>query len=231
MKTRILATLATAGFACAAANVSAQELEFDTTFGVESEYVFRGVEIAGNSFQGSLNASYGDTYFGVWAHEAFDSVDRMTSEFDFYVGHGYALNDRFNADFGATVYHYPDFGSSDNTFETYFGLTMDAVAAPSLYVYYDFDLKNWTYEGALSHSFDIDESNAIVVGTAAGWVDTGRNMGDDYWYYNATVDFVHSFSDSMSASIGVRAGGNDDHRGFGGREHNVWAGASLSAGF
>lgn len=227
MNTKILATVATAGAIFASAQLSAQELEFSATAGFESEYVFRGVEIASESFQGSIDATFGDGYLGIWMNESFDDEDKGASEYDLYGGWGYAVNDTFTADFGATLYHYPD--ADDETFEVYVGASADVALAPSFYVYYDFDLETFTYEGSISKAFELNDKSSIELGGALGLVDPSE--GEGYAYYSVTADYVYSIADNMSASIGVRAAGNDSNVGPGGKEHNAWAGTSFSYSF
>lgn len=227
MNVKILATLATAGTLLSAANINAQELEVSTTAGIETEYIFRGVEIASESFQGSIDATYGDGYFGLWMNESLDDEDSGASEYDLYGGWAYAIDDTFTADFGGTLYHYPD--ADDETFEIYAGVSADVALAPSFYVFYDFDLEVFTYEGSISKSFALDDKNSIELGGAIGLVDP--DAGEGYSYYSVTADYVYSIQDNLSASIGVRAAGNDSNVGPGGKEHNAWAGASLSYTF
>lgn len=229
MNTRILATLATAGALVAAANINAQELEVSTSVGVESEYVFRGVELSSETVQASIEGSYSDLYFGVWANEALTSEYSDLSEFDFYAGWGYALNDKFTADMGATVYYYPDAEGDDDTFEAYLGLTANVALAPSFYVYYDFDLEVLTLEAAISKSYAIDEKTSIDLGASLGYADADE--GGNYGYYGASADYVYSIKENMNAKIGVRVGGNDEHLGASGKDDNIWFGTSFNASF
>ncbi|MDQ8204513.1 TorF family putative porin [Pelagicoccus sp. SDUM812003] len=229
MKTKLITALSAAGVSLAAVNVNAQELTWTASAGVESEYVFRGVEIASESFQASIEGAYGDGYFGVWMNESLEDEDKGASEYDFYAGYGYAINDTLTADFGATLYHYPD--ADDETFEIYTGLSLDAPLAPSFYVYYDFDLEALTLEGSVSKSYDVAEKTALELGAAAGWVDSDLDEGAEFYYYNATADLVYSFNETTTASIGARVGGNDGRFGEGGKDDNAWAGVSFSKSF
>lgn len=227
MNYKLITALSAAGIAFAAANVNAQEITWEASAGIESEYVFRGIEIASESFQANIEGAYGDGYFGLWMNESLADEDSGASEYDFYAGYGYAIDDTLTADFGATVYHYPD--ADDETFEIYTGLSLDAALAPSLYVYYDFDLEALTIEGSISKSYDIADKTTLDLGAAGGWVD--GDFGLEYYYYNVTADVVYSFNETTSASIGARVGGNDSNLGFGGKESNAWGGFSFSKSF
>ncbi|MBD5779898.1 hypothetical protein IEN85_10400 [Pelagicoccus sp. NFK12] len=227
MNTRILATLAAASGLVSAASMNAQELAYSVSYGIESEYVFRGVEIASESLQGSIEATYGDGYIGVWANEALDDFGSNASEFDFYAGWGYALNDAVTLDFGGTLYHYPDF-KGDDTFEAYVGAAFDTALAPSLYVYHDFDLDAFTFEGSIGHSVDVTEVSRVDLGLTAGYVDFD-NAGH-YAYYGATADYVYTLSDNTDVAVGVRYSTNDKDLGFS-PDGNLWGGLSFSHSF
>ncbi len=227
MNTRILATLATAATLVSAASINAQELAYSVNYGVESEYVFRGVEITGDCFQGSFEVTYGDAYASVWASEAIDSVGRDTSEFDFNAGWGYALNDQTALDLGGTVYHYPD-ADGDDTFEAYVGASFDVALAPSIYVYYDFDWDALTLEGAIGHSIALNETSSVELGATIGYVDFDN--GFEYGYYGATADYVYALSENSDFSIGLRYSSNDKDLGPA-PDGNLWGGLSVTTRF
>lgn len=229
MKTRILALAATAGLGLVSASSNAQELETSVTAGIESEYVFRGIELAGDSFQGSIDLSYGDAYFSVWTNQPLK--DESDSEIDFVGGYQYLLNEKITLDAGATVYYYPDAdGAYDSdTTEFFFGVAAHTYLDPKLYVYYDVDLDTFTTEASASKAFKLTEKAALEVGAALGWVK--EEHATDYFYYGATADVVYNFTDTMRASLGLRSAGNDDGRGPMGKENNAWTGFSFSASF
>lgn len=227
MNTRIIATLATAAALVSAASTNAQELAFEATYGAESEYVFRGVEITSESFQGSIEATYGDGYVGVWASEAIDSFGSDTSEFDFYAGWGYALNEESTLDVGGTVYHYPDADGND-TFEAYVGTSFDVALAPSIYAFYDFDLEVLTLEAAIGHSIALNEVSSVELGATFGSVNA--DTGVDYLYYGATADYVYSLNESTDVSVGIRYSTNDEDLGHS-PDGNLWGGLSFTSRF
>lgn len=226
MNTRILATLAAAAGLVSAATTTAQEVAYTVSYGVESEYVFRGIEIASESLQGSIEATYGDGYLGLWASEALDSFGSDTSEFDLYGGWGYALNDTVTLDFGGTVYHYPDF--SDETFEAYIGASFDAAFAPSIYAYHDFDLDAFTFEASAGHSIELNETASVDFSATLGYVD--YDWGMDYAYYGATADYVYALSDNTDFAIGLRYSTNDKDLGPA-PDGNLWGGLSFTTSF
>ncbi|EDY82908.1 hypothetical protein VDG1235_2531 [Verrucomicrobiia bacterium DG1235] len=212
------------------ATINAQEIEVSATAGFESEYIFRGVQIADESIQASIEGTYGDGYFGLWANESIEDYDRNASEYDLYAGWGYAIDDTFTADFGATVYYYPDAEGDDSTFEAYAGISADVELAPSLYVYYDFDLEVLTLEASVSKSYKVDEKSSIELGAGIGYAE--EDSSDfSYAYYSFNADYVYTFQDNLTASIGVRASGNDLDEVYTVKGDNIWGGVSFSYGF
>ena len=212
--------------------LSAQDLSISSTFAFESEYVFRGVQFADESFQPAVDLSYGDFYVGIWANEPIVDGVGFNNEVDFYTGYGFALADWLSADVGFTYYWFPeDPNASSYSREIYGGLAADVEFAPSVYIYYDFDLKGLTIQGSAGHSFALSETNEnmsldIGVYIAAVFFDTG--FGTDYTYFGGSIDWSYAFSDSSAFSIGMRISGTnlDDSR-----NGNAWWGATFSAGF
>ena len=212
--------------------LSAQELGMSATFAFESEYVFRGVQFADQSFQPAVDLSYGDFYAGVWANEPIVDGVGFNNEIDFYTGYGFGITDWLSTDVGFTYYWFPeDITDGSYSRELYAGFSADVTFAPSVYIYYDFDLNGLTIQGSGGHSFalsDTLEGSTLDVGVyvAAVFFDTG--FGTDYAYYGASLDWSYAFNDDAAFSIGMRVSGTDlDNT----RNANFWWGATFSAGF
>ncbi len=232
MNKKILAIIAT-GLATGLSQAQAQDLSVETNFAFESEYVFRGVQLATESFQPSIDFGYEDFYLGLWTNQPIE--DGSADEIDYYAGYQFAATDLISVDLGATVYHYPDTTGDNDTLESFVGLNFDTIASPAVYVFYDYDLEAFTYEASVGHSFNVDEDNAIVVGATAGYVSLDdsniSNSPSEYFYYGASADWVYTLSETAKLAIGVRGSGNDEHLGPNGRDANLSAGFSFSAGF
>lgn len=217
---------------CGAASLlNAEELSISATVGWESEYVFRGAQLADSILTAAVDLEYTGVYVGIWSAQPVNSLDQASQEFDFYGGYAFNATDMLSLDFGLTAYYYPsleDFapGADDLTVEAYVGGALDTVLAPALYLYYDFTLENFTIEGSAGHSFDLGNSMSIDLGAYLGyvWIDAGG----DYFYGGLNGDLTYSFTDFASASIGPRVSFNDVDVG---RDANFWFGASFSAGF
>ena len=236
---------------------SIDDLSISGSFDFESEYVFRGQDIADSSFQPSVELGYsiwgGDAYAGVWSStEVSNTASRTASnEIDFYLGYALTLEDYYPelpliADFGFTYYYYPDGSNVDRSREIYLGLAAAGVLfEPALYYYYDFDLEQSLVELSIGHSVPlvdyIDVNASLELGAYAGFVtaddiNAGQGANDQengYTYAGITADVVYVLSDTASASVGARWAVNNDgtqspiNEGLS-REHSLWFGTTLN---
>ncbi len=199
------------------ANASANStISINVSVDYVSEYVFRGVTLAGGAFQPgaeiSTSAMGGNFTAGVWASVASgEESNSFADEIDFYVDYGFDLNESMSANVGAVLYHYPqsgglfDIGANDaGTVEIYGGLGFDAALAPSVTAFYDLNLKAFTLEGGAEHSFPLGEKTSFDVGVAAGLV-TVDGAGD-YQYGSLSGALSYGFNDISSVYVGVNGG-------------------------
>ncbi len=226
---KTIASLA-AVYLFSAGSALAVDFSISTTFDFESEYVFRGVQLADYSFQPSLEASLDSAYFGIWANLPTDDPSGVAgTEIDFYGGYGFDINEQISLDLGATLFHYPEI--SDSTLEAYIGFSFDVTLEPGVYLYYDLDLDTFTIETSGGYSHDLTdagfENASLDFSAYLGSV--SPDVGDSYVYVGGSVDLSYTFSDNASGAIGVRLSKNDI--GAGTRESNFWFGISFSAGF
>jgi len=183
---------------------SAQELSVSASIGYESDYIFRGVALAEDYFAPSVDITYGDMYIGLWAALPTDS--EYENEIDFYAGYGFEISELISGDVGFTYYTYPDsadgvFDSDVNTFEVYTGLSFEAPLSPSVYVFYDFDLKAWTVETSAGHTWQVSETTSLEAAGFLGYVKPDGS--DSYTYYGAGLTYSIEISENASWSIGV----------------------------
>ena len=95
-----------------------------------TEYVFRGVTLAGEAFQPGVEISVGNFTAGVWASVAVGGESVFFGdEIDIYAGYAFDVSETVSADVGVTLYHYPqagglfDIGANDaGTLEVYSSL-------------------------------------------------------------------------------------------------------------
>jgi len=228
-KLTVMLSLAALG---ASAMQAQEELSVTTTFAWESSYVFRGAQLAEETFMPGLDLAYGAWYGGIWA--AMPADDDDANEVDFYTGYGFAISDTASADIGITYYSYPS--SSDefldgdvNTTEIYAGLSFEVPFSPSIYVYYDFDLENFTVEGSGGYSWEVSEAAAVDLSLYLGHVSV--DTGDDYTYYGAGLSYGYTFNDSVGGSIYANWAGASEDLMYDGDDNEVWFGFSVTAGF
>ena len=205
----------------------AVDISISTTFDYESEYVFRGIQLADQSFQPSVEASFdGATYIGIWANLPTDDPAGVAgTEIDFYGGFGIDLSEGIGLDLGATIYYYPEVDFS--TLEAYVGFSFDVPLEPGLYLYWDFDLDTITIEASGGYSYDLADATSLDLSAYIGSV--SPDAGDSYIYVGGAVDLSYTFSDNASGAIGVRVSSNDV--GVGTKDSNFWFGLTFSAGF
>lgn len=209
----------------------AQELSISSTFAWESDYVFRGVQLAEEFFAPAVDLSYGDFYAGIWAALPVDS--QFGNEVDIYAGYGVGVSETISADFGFCYYTYPDAGSDFfddvNTFEVYGGLSFEAPLSPSVYAYYDLDLEVLTFEGSVGHSAEAGEGATFDIAAHIGYVDP--NDGDSYTYYGASVGYAYAFTDNAAFSIGLNWYSSSEDYMYDGDSDALTVSTSFTAGF
>ena len=220
MKRTITASLLAISAGLTAMPAAAQDVSVSVSVDYVTEYVFRGATLAQDAIQPGVELGVGDFYVGGWFSAAFGETSIFADdEFDLYAGYGFELSDTVALDVGATYYHYPqgpggffasDGGGTDGTYEVYGGLGLDTVLAPSVYAFYDFDLKNFTLEGSVGHAFESTGPASFELGLTAGLVD-GRD-GFSYEYAQATAAVNYAFTDDVSvyASANYAAASEDN---------------------
>jgi uncharacterized protein (TIGR02001 family) len=208
-KTTAILAAAVAGASIA----GAEELSISSTFGWESDYVFRGVQLAEEFFAPSVDLSYGGYYAGIWAALPVDTV--YGNEVDLYGGYGFGISETVSGDVGFTYYTYPDaqddfFDSDVNTFEIYGGLSFEAPFSPAVYAFYDFDAGDGTFtiEASGGHSIEVSEDASVDFGLYLGYADPSQ--GDEWMYYGASAAYSYAFTDSAAFSVGLNFYGADE---------------------
>jgi len=191
----------------------------DITFA--SEYVFRGIERADQSFQPSVEANVGDFYVGVWANLPIQNrellEDRGLTELNYYGGFAVDIPgvDFLTLDLGAKAYHFPRTGTNRNH-EVFAGtkfqdLLVTGLGA-SVYYFYDIDLRSHVVEGSLGYSFDLNPVNvpasidaAVLYGNQSGRrIREGAvRPGENYHYYGASLEMPFRLNEFSKVTAGV----------------------------
>jgi len=199
---------AQAAEAAQAAKSSALSVTADISY--VSHYVFRGVLVADDSVQPSIEATYGDFYAGVWNSNDINSDGG--NETDLYIGYGYKVSESIKLDVGVTRYLYEG-QSSDDTTEFYIGANVDTFLKPSVYAYYDDEDSNAgvaTYTASIGHSFALDViGSSLDVSALVGFVNAYDSQ--EYLYGVLGAAIPYKLSENATLTVGVDYVVNDDN--------------------
>ena len=237
----ILAALA------AGAGLNAQDVKSSysvtTDFTYASEYIFRGIEYAGNSFQPSIEISSGDAYLGIWTNQPI--TKREANEIDLYGGYKYKLNDALSFEAVGTYYWYPEateaLGETDQSYELGLGATyVYSGISTSVYYYYDVRLKADTVQGSVGYSVPLEAiGSSVDFSVFYGTVDSrdaspnalGFPVFENYNYYGADVSVPYKLNDKATLTAGVHYAANENLGNGSLPDSNLWFTIGLSVGF
>ena len=211
----------------------AQELSVTTDLAWESAYVFRGEQFAQSYMAPGVDIAYGDFYAGIWAALPVSSNSAYDTEIDYYIGHGFALDNGIELDIGATYYTFPsidtDFFSSDNSLEFYIGGSIEAPFSPSVYLFHDIDLDTFTFEFAVGESFMLEDDLSFDVDVYGGHVAVSGS--GNYLYYGVSAGLSYTLTPAAAVSATLNYGGSEERLIFGNKRDKLWIGFSVTAGF
>jgi len=202
MKKTILVLAALAASVSASAQEAAKKTPLAVTLDVTyvSNYVFRGVRLAEDSIQPSVEAAYGDFYAGAWHSNDVKTTVATVSETDFYAGYNLAINETFSADLGVTRYTYEGGSGLDST-EVFAGVKASVLLSPSVYYYYDFDRDVSSYIASIGHSLPVAKLGLSVdLSATFGYI---QGAGDDYSYWGVGAAVPYKLSDTAKLTAAV----------------------------
>lgn len=232
--TLVLAALAMA------AGLHAQRSSYSVTsdFAYASDYVFRGLKQAGNSFQPSLEVTMDDAYVGVWTNQPITKHEN--NELDLYGGYKYKLNESISFEGVGTYYWYPEANGALTRHSWELGAgatyTLKGLSA-SAYYYRDFRLDANTLQGSVGYSYPLEAIGASLdvtgfIGTvdADDWLpDSPLKVHESYSYYGVDVSVPYKLSEKATFTVGGHWAHNrgivtDDN-------DHVWWTAGITIGF
>lgn len=233
----LLAALAAAATAHAQEPRSSYSVTTDFTF--TSEYVFRGVKLADNSLQGSVEATFQDFYAGVWSNQPV--TRHQDNEIDLYAGYKYKVNENLELEAVGTYYWYPEAPTAGLKHSEEVGVggtyTTHGIST-SVYYYYDFKLETNTLQGSLGYSLPLEAIGASLdvtgyYGLADGddlepW--TNQNVHESYNYYGIDVTVPYKLSDKATFTLGGHWAQNRNLP-FGTDDDHIWWTAGITVGF
>lgn len=242
---RLYCTIALAGVCGLQAQNPLEYLTVEASLAWESEYVFRGFQVAEHSFQPSVEIGVplggGDIYGGVWTNQPITEEDgnsQFENEVDFFAGYAIDITEVISLDVGITYYWYPEVDGDDSeTEEFFFGIGADVLLEPALYVYYDLTREAWTVMLSIRYRIDFEElfnlpGMGINLSAYTGYVtldgdDPGIFAKDDHLYWGGQADLAYEFLKGVTAAAGVRYAGNEQDWRENDNSH-LWVGASIS---
>lgn len=206
----IVAALAAAAMSLQAQEETAPSYSVTVDFPYVSKYVFRGVQLAEESFQPSVEVAVGDFYAGLWTNQPITS--NIDNELDFYAGYGFAVSDTWSLDTGLTMYYYPELdsqaGGKRDTYEAYVGLSGEVgTFTPSFYAYYDFTLETLTLQGAVGYSIPLSDVASFDLSGTLGFVDPKN--GESYAYWGIGASIPYQLTSNASVAVGAQYAAND----------------------
>lgn len=177
-------------------------------FSYVSEYVFRGISLADDAIQPSVEVAVGDFYAGIWT--SMPITNKYTNEFDFYAGYGLALSDTWALDLGATYYYYPETSSGDEQFEPFVGLTGEIGGgfSSSYYMYYETEFETFTYQGSLGYTIPLSDQASLDLSGTVGFVDPDTYL-EEYLYWGAGAVVSYTLTNNASAYVGANYASHD----------------------
>jgi hypothetical protein len=188
----LLAALSVLVFWGTKAALAEEKIETGFTADWLGKYIWRGQNLVDDwVFQPGLSAGYKGFTGSVWGNldlttengkkGEFTEVDLTLDYFGQFPG-----ADALGYSVGLIHYDFPVTSGADDTFEVYWGLSLDTPASPSLTVCHDVDEAEGTYVSfGVGHSFEKvveiapDMPVGIALGASVGWGSSSYNRF--YW--------------------------------------------------
>jgi hypothetical protein len=208
-------------------------------FTYTTKYVFRGVQLARDSFQPSVEVAVGDAYVDLWTNQPI--VRHEDNEIDLRAGFRRKVSGVLSIEVFGTGYWYPEAaaGGTRKSAEAGVGATYDARGvSTNLFCSYDVILKATTLEGSAGYSlalpsFGTSLDASVYAGTSSARdarPDSGLTVRESYDYCGADLRMPYSFSESSRLTIGLHWA-TSWNRVPGALKNRVWFDISFSAGF
>jgi uncharacterized protein (TIGR02001 family) len=236
-KTAILLTALTTAVVAKAQDAKSS-YSVTTDFAYASDYVFRGVKIADDSFQPSVEISVRDFYVGLWTNQPIKRHE--DNELDFYAGYKYKVTEKLSVEAVGTYYWYPEAGGGNTRHSNEVGIggtySLRGISA-SVYYYRDLRLDADTIQGSLGYSLPLEAIGAsldlsIYGGNVDGsdlLPDAGIKVQESYSYYGVDVSVPYKLSEKSTFTIGGHWAHNRNLPGV--DDDYVWFSAGLTVGF
>jgi uncharacterized protein (TIGR02001 family) len=232
MKKYALILAALVSGAVAQAQDSASSYNVTVDFPYASKYVFRGLELARDSFQPSVKVVSGNMYASLWTNQPLTNGEE--NEIDLAAGYNYKLNDKWSLDAGLTYYYYPEANtrvSDEYTTEAYLGLNGSIKAlSVGVYLYRDFNINSYTAQANFGYSVVLSDTASLNLGANVGRV---TNVGPlSYTYYGASAQIPFKLNKATTFTVGVNySTHNNNLLSLAVGDDNIWFNTGITVGF
>ena len=240
----VIAALAAASGLRAEAAIPNYSITSDFTY--TSEYVFRGVKQAGNSFQPSVELSSGGLNVDLWTNQPITKHEN--NEIDVAASYDYRLSSALKLEGVLTTYWYPEAngGQTQNSWEPGINATYTIAGfSPTLSYFHDFRLRSDTLQAAVGYSIPLPAIGASVdTNVHLGTVSTrdlapdanGPQAMDAYSYYGLDVSIPYKLNNNATWTTAAHYAENRNLAGVGGPfgtlgKRNLWVTTGITIGF
>lgn len=220
---------------CAGSVARSQDFSISSDLTFASEYIFRGIKLAENSLQPSIEFAADEFYAGLWTNLPLEnrSSANLEDELDFYLGFTPKLSDAVTLDIGATHYYFTGASgrpTTDSTTEAFIGANfLFENFSPGVYAYYDFDLEAFTIQGNLGFSIPLDQvGTSLDLAFNVGHVNPDE--GESYLYYGAGLSVPYKINENATVKVGVNWASHDLNDQLIEDDH-LWFTAGVTVGF
>lgn len=202
------------------AAMAAIEVEGSAYVGIFDKYLWRGFDLSNNQpvAQGGVDVGTHGFTLSFWSNVQLSNGNDMDEGIDWLPSNEVTETDiilDYTHEFGPVSVSVGDIfynfnASFASTHELYFGLAVDTLLAPSLTVYYDWDLADEMdmnglyYTVGVSHSFGLNDAMSFTLSASASYNDESPYVADYSEWHNyelgAGLDYALGEQVSISAS-------------------------------
>lgn len=193
-------------------------------------------------------------YFGTKAYLPTKATNVFKNEIQFTGGNLYRLTEFFSVDLGATYNWQPEkqIERLRHNRELYFGVNADILLSPSVYLFHDFERRQWALETRFGYPFELDEfglpNTALESEFWLGFLRAKKPYGgmrtpewdrkNKYVYFGAGLSLAFFLGENAVFKFGPRWVYNRDGNHpysianeYGNHSHLLWLACSLELRF
>ncbi len=193
-------------------------------------------------------------YFGTKGYLPTKATHVFKNEVQFSGGNLYQLSDFFSVDFGGSYNWQPEkqIGVLRHSRELYIGVNADILLSPSIYLFHDFERRQWAMETRFGYPFELDEfglpNTALESEFWLGFLKAKKPYGgvrgpewdrkNKYIYFGTGLSLAFFLGENTVFKVGPRWVYNRDGNHpysianeYGNHSHLLWVACSLELRF